>query len=585
MLQTSGASFLNMIHPGFIMIIMSLLVLALPKKYSKVAYLAAPLIALISLFTVGVDSSLLYKITDGLTVDFIHFDKLAFIFLLAYCVISVIASIYSAGTDNKLEMGAGLLYAGSNMGVVLAGDCISVIVFWELSALASCYLVYSRRTARSARVAFRYLLVHAFGGGMLLLGFLMYIFKYENSLDNIAHLTGTPVFWIILIGVAVNAAIPPLNSWLPDAYPESTYGGTIFLGSFTTKTAIYLLIRMFAGTEWLVWVGAFMAIYGAVMALMENDLRRLFCYHIISQLGYMIASLAVGGAWGIDGASAHALNHIMYKGTLLMCAGAVVFATGKRKISELGGLGKKMPLTAACFLIASFAISGVPFLNGFASKALIMHAVEHSGYEMAFWLLTAASVGTWLSIALKVNYFVFWGKTNKDVKIENELPLNMKIGMVLGSLACIVTGIFPKLVYNITPFGTDANPFTLEHIFEYIVLFIGATIVFWLFIKKMEPHDEITLDFDWFYRKPLNGFILVISKALHSFFQWFHDLVLAGVRNVAAHFNNPYLWTENSENETIRNFSLSNEDHRVGSFINVNMFVLALIIIIAAILH
>lgn len=574
-----------MLHPGFIMILMSLLVLILPKKYSKVAYLVAPILALLSLFAINTDSSIAYKITSDLTVNFIHYDQFTKIFLIAFCIVSVIATIYSSKTDNKMEMVAGLVYAGSNMSVVLAGDCISLIAFWELSALASCYLVYSRRTAKSARVAFRYLLVHAFGGGMLLLGILMYMFLYGNNVENISHLYGTPVFWVIFIGVAVNAAIPPLNSWLPDAYPESTLGGTIFLASFTTKSAMYLLIRLFAGTEWLVWVGAFMAIYGAVMALLENDLRRLFSYHIISQLGYIVASLAIGGAWGIDGAAAHTFNNIMYKGTLMMCAGSVIYSTGKRKITELGGLGKKMPLTAACFLIASFAISGVPFLNGFASKALVMHAVQHSGYKLAAMLLTAASVGTWLSIALKVNYFVFWGKTDNDVTIEKKLPINMKIGMVLGAFACIVTGVFPKLVYNITPFGTDGNPFTLEHILEYIILFIGATFVFWFFIYRMKPHDELSLDFDWFYRRPLNNFIQFISKKIYIFFDWFHGVVLGGVRNTAAHFNNPYLWTENSENETVRNFSLSNEDHRVGSFINVNMFVLALILIIAAVLH
>ncbi len=581
----TGSTFLNILHPGFIMILMGLVVLAVPKKYSKKVYLAAPVMAFLALLAVNENSSLVYKISSELSVNFIHSDNFTFIFLIAFCIVSVIATIYSVGTDNKMEMAAGLVYAGSNMGVVLAGDCISLIVFWELSALASCYIVYSRRTAKSARVAFRYLLVHAFGGGMLLVGLLLYMYHFGPSLENISAMSNMPTFWIIFIGVAVNAAIPPLNSWLPDAYPESTLGGTIFLASFTTKSAMYLLVRLFAGSQWLVWVGAFMAIYGATMALMENNLRRLFSYHIISQLGFIIASLAVGGAWGIDGAAAHTFNNIMYKGTLLMCAGSVMYATGKKKISELGGLGKKMPLTAACFLIASFAISGVPFLNGFASKALIMHAVEHGGYKLVFYLLTAASVGTWLSIALKVNYFVFWGKTDKDIKVEREVPLNMKIGMVLGALSCVLTGFFPKLVYNITPFGTDGNPFTLEHIFEYIVLFIGATVVFFLFIKRMAPHDEISLDFDWFYRRPFNRFILVISGWLHDFFQMFHDLVLAGVRNVAAHFNNPYLWTEKSQDEYIRTFSLDNEDHRVGSFINVNMFVLALMLTIAAICH
>lgn len=583
--MTTALSFLNILHPGFIMIVMSLAVLLVPKKYSRAAYITAPVLALAASFLVDENSSLLYNISSRLDTELMSYDGLSRIFLLAYCIISLIAAIYASGTKNRFEMAASLVYAGSNMAVVLAGDCISVIIFWELSALASAYLVYSGNSLKSTRAAFRYLLVHAFGGGMLLAGLLSYMNLFEQfggSLENISGLAGTPTFWIIFIGVAVNAAVPPINSWLPDAYPESTLGGTIFLGSFTTKTAIYLFIRMFAGTDWMVWIGAFMAIYGAVMALLENDLRRLFCYHIISQLGYMIASLAVDMAGGVDGAAAHAFNHIMYKGTLLMCAGAVIYATGKRKISELGGLGKKMPVTSACFLIASLSISGFPFLNGFASKALIMHAVEESGHAAAYWLLTAASVGTWLSIALKVNYFVFWKPTDKNIEVK-PVPMNMKIGMIAGSAMCIATGLFPNLVYNITPYGTDGHPFTLMHILEYLILFTGATAVFWKLRKIMEPHDEISLDFDWIYRKGLNKLVLFLSRVLHDAFDYCGVKVLAGVRALARVFSDPYILTRDSEKESIRDISIENEDQTIGDIILPGVIALAIIVIIGVI--
>ena len=481
-----------MLHPGLILIVFGLLIMCLPKNVGKVLYIAGPLAAIAALFSLD-NSSFLYRITEQLELQLINADSLAMIFAIAFSVIALIGATYSLNSESVFEKGVSLIYAGSNLGVVLAGDCLSLIVFWEISAFTGAYIVYAKHTRKSSKAALRYLLVHAFGGGMLLAGLLSYVFKYGNVLENITEISGTATFWIIFIGVAVNAAVPPLNSWLPDAYPESTIGGTVFLGSYTTKAAIYLMIRLFAGTDWLVYVGCFMAIYGVLMALLENDLRRLLAYHIISQLGYMVASLGAGGAWGIDGAAAHALNHIMYKGTLLMCAGAVIYATGKRKISELGGLGKKMPVTSVCFLIASFAISGVPFLNGFASKALIMHAVEEGGYELAFYLLTAASVGTWMSVALKINYFVFWGKTDNDVEVVNPVPLNMKLGMILGSLACIITGVMPKLVYGITPYQTDGNPFTIEHILEYIILFVGGSIMFYVFRSRMAPHDEISL--------------------------------------------------------------------------------------------
>lgn len=570
------------IHPGFIMIIMSLLVMILPDKVRKYAFVAAPALAFASVFTLNKNSVMTYTINENAILNFIRYDRLAAIFLLAFCIIALIGTIYGANAKTKQEMAAELMYAGCNMGVVLAGDCLSLIAFWELSALASAYVVYSGHNKRAERAAFRYLLMHAFGGGMLLAGLLMYISKYGNEITNLNTISGSPIFWIVLIGVAVNAAIPPLNSWLPDAYPESTIGGTVFLGSFTTKAAIYVLIRMFAGTTGLLWAGAFMAVYGVLMALLENDIRRLLSYHIISQLGYMIASLAVGGVWGIDGAAAHAFNHIMYKGLLLMCAGAIIYSTGKRKISELGGLGKKMPLVSICFLIASFSISGMPLFNGFVSKALIMHAVEESGHPLAFWLLSAASVGTWLSITLKINYYVFWKPSDKDIEVQ-PIPLNMKIAMIVGSAICTTTGVFPKLAYNITPYATDGHPFTLMHVLEYLILFSGATAVFFLFGKMMEPHDEISLDFDWVYRKGLNRLVLFLSRILHDAFDFCAVKVISGVRKLAAVFSDPYSVTRLSKNEWINKLSIENEDQTIGDITIRAIVVLLLMVVIGII--
>lgn len=575
----------NCLHPGLIMIAMGLLVMALPERLRRPAYIAAPLLALACSLQLNESSEMVYRISSKLSIDMISFDRLSLIFMTAFCIVSLIAAIYSAGSENRFEMGFALMYAGSNMGVVLSGDVLSMIIFWELSAIASCYVVYARRTRKSTRAVFRYILVHGFGGNMLLVGIISYIAKYGMDITNI---TGAQdfTFWMIFIGVAVNAAVPPLNSWMPDAYPESTIGGTIYLASFTTKSAIYVMIRFFAGTEWLVYVGAFMAIYGILMALLENDLRRLFCYHIISQLGYIVASLAMGPGYGIDGAAAHTFNNIMYKGTLLMCAGAVLYATGRRKISELGGLGRQMPLTAVCFLIASFAISGMPFLNGFASKALVMHAVSEGGYELVSFLLTTASVGTWMSIALKINYFVFFGKpvSGKPFPAEElkSVPVNMKIGMVLGAAACTVTGVMPKLVYNLTPSMTDGHPFTVEHIVEYLVLFAGGTVIFFLFISKMKVHDQLSLDFDWFYRVALDRFILLISTSIHKLFIFFDKIVLRSCQYMGKHLGNPYLWTEKSQNRYIRSISFENEDRLIGNVIIAIVFTFVVMLVVSA---
>lgn len=480
----------NFMQPGLILIVTGLIALIVPDFVRKVIMIAGPVITIAA-------------------VMFSEEDRLTVMFGLIFSIIALVAAIYNLNVKDRFELAAEAVYAGSSISVVFADSWIGMLIFWEVMAVASWLIVVASRTEAASKAGFRYLLVHLFGGNLLLAGI---VIKLASGSTMIECLTGNAdaAYWLILAGVAVNAAIPPLNAWIADAYPESTIGGTVYMGSFTTKVGVYCLIRIFAGTELLLYFGVFMAVWGACMALIENDLRRLFAYHIISQVGYMVASLAIGTPTGIDGASAHAFNHILYKGTLLMCAGAVISATGKRKISELGGLAKKMPVTAYCFLIASMAIAGFPLLNGFVSKSLIMNAAAESGLHWAEILLMIASVGTLMSVTLKVNYFVFFGKCEKDIEVA-PVPLNRKVAMIIGACSCIVTGILPNIIYSLTPNQIDGHPFTVDHITQYVQLFAAAAVAFVMYLEHMKPKDKITLDTDWFYRKPLRICINTLS--------------------------------------------------------------------------
>ncbi len=574
---------INSFHPGLLMILIGALILVLPDRFKKPCSIIAAVSGILGLFTLNSSSHLVYQITSDIKLQMIHIDRLSMIFVIIFSIIMVINSIYSFDIQDKWEKGVSVIYGGSIIAATLAGDIITMIVFWEVAAFSAAYLIYARHTRRSSRSALRYLLMHAFGGNMLLVGFLLHA-SQTNSLGipKFTVLGGSAAFWFVLIGVGVNALVPPFSSWISDSYPESTIAGTVYMCGYTTKLGIYAMIRIFAGTEALVYVGVFMALYGVLMALLENDLRRLFSYHIMSQLGYMVAALAIGGAWGIDGASSHAFNHILYKGVLMMCSGAVIMATGKRKITELGGLRKKMPITAWTFLIASLSIAGMPFLNGFASKSIIMHAVNFSGHETAALLLTVTSIGTWLSVVLKVNWFVFFGKARSEFEVK-PIPVSMKMGMVTGALGCIILGVYPSLLYRIMPYKISVNPFNISHIAEYIILFAGATLVFWVFRVKMLPHDELSLDFDWFFRKPLAKFVNCVSLGLNRFTAWADGKSLNFVHFFGDRLGNPYKWTENSKNAAIRNMSFENEDRDIGLVIEISVSMFALILMIAMI--
>ncbi len=509
------------LHPGMILILTGLLCFVLPERVRSVTAAAGSAAALAAVLLLGDDPSLTYEVTQGLTLQLLHADRLSFLFGLIFCVIAVIAAIYSRGEESRWEKGASLIYAGSSLGVIFAGDWISLICFWEAMAVSSWIVVWSGKTRSAVRASYRYLVMHLAGGNLLLAGGALLCIHRGIQLELLTG-SGGAAFWLILAGVCINAGVPPLHTWIPDAYPESTVSGTVFLGSYTTKTAVYILIRLFAGTEELVMLGAVMAVFGACMALIENDLRRLLSYHIVSQIGMMVAALGTGSAVGMDGAALHSAFNILYKGVLLMAAGAVIRATGKRKITELGGLGKKMPVTAICFLIASLSIAGVPFLNGFVSKALIMESLHH--YQAAYWLVMLAGVGTWLSITMKINYFVFWGKKYAGNSTVCEgVPLSMNVAMAAAALLCVATGIFADFSYGFTPNGTIGHPFTSAHILEYVGLFVGATVPFVLFLPKMAPHDRITLDFDWFYRRWLAEGLTKLSLSVNGLFGFFEQ--------------------------------------------------------------
>ena len=576
---------MTILHPGIIMILFGILVMLLPRGFRKPLSIFAPVTAAWAFLQMTPDSSLPYELAPYIQMEFIHLDSLAWTFMLVFCIIAILNGIYGIGIQHRYECGMSMVYAGSVMGVILAGDCISLIVFWEISAFASMYVVYCKHDRASARASFRYILVHAFGGNMLLAGLIIYMFHYDNNLSHLSDCIGEPCFWLIAIGIAVNAAIPPLHAWLPDAYPESTATGTVYLSSFTTKAAIYLMLRMMSGMTDLVWIGAIVAIYGACMAIMENGIRRLLAYHIVSQLGMMIAAAGVGGAIGIDAATAHAFTNILFKGVLMMGAGAVIYATGRSNITELGGLAKKMPVTAGCFFISSLAIAGLPGLSGFVSKALIMDAVHEAGYTIPALLLTAGGVGTLLSITLKINYFVFFGPCDDETvsEVDKKVPFSMNLAMVLGTAATVAIGIFPDKFYALMPYKTIVEPYHMGHVLEYIAIFIGGSIPFFLYLKKMKPHDEVTVDFDWFYRRPFNTLMLKISHVIEGIFRWCGIHSGRAAEYLRLHFGDPTLWTKNSSSVRIKNFSFENEDRLVGDIVTAIVTVFAAMLIIAAI--
>lgn len=505
----------SMLHPGLLLILVGFIAMIVPKALRKIVLAIGPLAALIAVFQLPVGTDLSCKVMDAYTIGYLYVDKLSYVFAMIFAMMAAIGGIYSCHNENHMEALCSMGYAGCALGVTFAKDWLTLIAFWEGLAITSLFLIWCNNTPASRRAGFRYLLVHMFGGNFLLAGIFLKVSSGSTLIANLAQGPHDAAFWMILIGVAINAAIPPLNAWLVDAYPEGTITGSVFLSSFTTKVAVYTLIRIFAGTDFLMWFGSFMALYGACYAVMENDMRRLLGYHIISQVGFMVAGVGVGTAMALNGATAHAFSHILYKSLLFMCAGAIIYATGIRKINQLAGMAKKMPFVAVCFFVAAFSISGVPLFNGFISKTITIAAASEAGQDLVYFLLELASVGTFLSITLKMGYFIFLRNDDKGVEIKTELPKNMYVAMTVGAVLCTAYGVCPDLLYRYLPFDAPAyHPFTAAHILSYIEILTVTMIPFMMYLPKMEPHTAISLDTDWFYRKPFAYIVNLISQNL-----------------------------------------------------------------------
>ena len=312
--------------------------------------LAVPIFSALSLNGIPEGSHFNVALFDY-ELQLLRVDKLSLLFGYLFHLAALIAVIYSLHLRDTMQHVSGLLYAGSALAAVFAGDLITLFLAWEALALSSVFLILARRTPRAQGAAMRYLAIQVISGLILLAGVLVRLNELGSAEFSFIGLD-SPGGVLIFTAFGIKCAFPLLHNWLTDAYPEATPTGAVFLSAFTTKLAIYALARGFPGTEILVYIGAVMTMFPIFYAVIENDLRRVLAYSMINQLGFMVVGIGLGTAMAINGAVSHAFNDVIFKGLLFMSMGAVLHQTGKINGSELGGLYKTMPFRRA------FALSG-----------------------------------------------------------------------------------------------------------------------------------------------------------------------------------------------------------------------------------
>jgi multicomponent Na+:H+ antiporter subunit D len=498
-------------HPSIFFICGAFLIPFLRGKVQKVYLMAIPVLAVLAVSQMAPGNYWTYRFL-GNTLLFGAADKLSIVFGWVFTIMSFIGIVYSLHVDDSGQHMAAFLYIGGSLGVTFAGDYFSLFVFWELMAFASVYLVFAKREKAAIDAGYRYILVHIFGGVCLLGGIILHAVSTQSIAIGPLAKDGSLAFYLILIGVIVNAAVPPLHAWLTDAYPEGTVTGSVFMSAFTTKTAVYVLVRVFPGTELLVWMGTIMALYGVVYAVLENDCRRLLAYHIISQVGYMVAGVGIGTDMSLNGSVSHAFAHILYKGLLFMGAGAVIQMTGKRKLTELGGIYKTMPITLVLYMIGGFAISAFPLFSGFVTKSMVVSGAAYDHRPWVALLLTMASAGTFLHTGLKLPYYMFFAK-DSGIRAA-EPPKNMLVAMGMAAFLCVGIGVLPGPLYKLLPYPVHFDPYTGDHVTSALGILMFTGLGFFMLLKKLDPEPTISADTDWVYRKCSRVFMWFVNKPL-----------------------------------------------------------------------
>lgn len=518
--------------------------------------------------------------TETLYIDMgVLIDQISVMMLVVVSTISFMVHLYSRGymkgDPGYTKFFAFLsLFTFSMMGLVLAVNLFQIYIFWELVGVSSFLLIgyyYTKPSAvAAAKKAF---IVTRFADlgfliGILIIGYYggSYDFATLNDLEGnvITNWASTSfmglsvITWgllLIFMGGAGKSAMFPLHIWLPDAMEGPTPVSALIHAATMVVAGVYLVARLFPlyyfvedgyALNLVAWVGAFSALFAAIIALTQNDIKRVLAFSTMSQIGYMMLALGVSGYYGHDGlgymaSMFHLFTHAMFKGLLFLAAGSIIHAIHSNYIQDMGGLRKYMPITHITFLIAALSIAGFPGFAGFFSKdEILVAAYEHNKLIYVIGVVVAGLTAFYM---FRLYFGIFWGKDTKYQHTPHESPVSMTFPLVFLAIMSVVGGYIHFSEYV----TVDHQPFEAHLNYPLAAIavgvgFIGILLAFLFYKKPSGLPDKVSTSFGLLYRWAFDKFYFdelylfvtkeVIFKRISAPFAWFDRHIVDGTMNL-----------------------------------------------------
>lgn len=515
---------LTWVNPGLVLILAGLFAFALPLRRVRQGFaLLGPVLGIIFLSSAPQDTDIAVLSALGLDLVLFRVDGLNFLFALGFLIGALVHSLYALHQDDRLQDGMALVCAGAAISAVLAGDLMTLFVFWELTAASGIFLILRARTRASYFGAMRFFALQVLSGVLLLDG-VAYVYKYSGDigLDAFADLDDPGAIYIFA-AIGIKAAFPLLNNWMQDSFPKATVSGAVVLSGLTGLVACYAALRLLPGFEGLIWIGMVMAVLPLVFIVLESDLRRVLAYGLNAHLGFIICAIGCAdltsrqGLAVANGAVAHSFVTALAFPLLFMAIGAVLYRTGTAREGRIGGLSAQMPLTALMCVLGAACVSGVPFFAGYVSLDLLLDGVATNGVSSAAPVLAISLAGTTAFALIKVVYAAFFQASAWDGEVE-EAPFNMVLAMGTSAAILLLIGVPPFLglgydwLYQLLPgpsVAASASPFAPGAVLGHIELLVFSALGYILLTRfgvLPRARASTVIDTDWIYRRLGYGF-------------------------------------------------------------------------------